>query len=66
MNTVADPAAFVGTDDEKRRFFLRVNRELEKRIKIFSSLRIHGIDSFALQQRVKEIGKVKLPQGSER
>ena len=62
---VADPAAFVGTDDEKRRFFFRVYRELENRIKIFSSLRIEGLDSFALQQRVKEIGKVKLPEGSE-
>jgi arsenate reductase len=63
---VADPAAFVGTDDEKRRFFFRVYRELENRIKIFSSLRIEALDSFALQQRVKEIGKVKLPEGSER
>jgi arsenate reductase len=62
---VADPAAFVGTDDEKRRFFFRVYRELENRIKIFSSLRIEALDSFALQQRVKEIGKVKLPEGSE-
>ena len=62
---VADPAAFVGTDDEKRRFFFRIYRELENRIKIFSSLRIEALDSFALQQRVKEIGKIKLPEGSE-
>src|SRR5271155_113216 len=63
---VADPAAFEGSDEEKRRFFLRIYRELENRIKIFSSLRIEALDSFAVLQRVKEIGKVKLPEGSER
>jgi protein-tyrosine-phosphatase len=30
---VADPAAFDGTDEEKRRFFFRTYRELEKRVK---------------------------------
>jgi len=62
---VADPAAFEGSHEEKRRFFFRVYRELENRIKIFTSLRIEALDSFALQQRVKEIGKVKLPEGRE-
>jgi hypothetical protein len=38
---------------------------LENRIKIFTSLRIEALDSFALEQRVKEIGKIKLPQGRE-
>lgn len=60
---VADPAAFEGSDEEQRRFFLRVYRELENRIKLFTSLRIETLDSFALQQRVKEIGRIKLPQG---
>jgi protein-tyrosine-phosphatase len=58
---VADPAAFEGTDDEKRRFFLRIYRELENRIRIFTNLRIDALDSFALQQQVKEIGNAKLP-----
>lgn len=61
----ADPAAYEGSDEEKRRFFFRVYRELENRIKIFTSLRIEALDSFALQDRVKEIGKVKLPEGRE-
>lgn len=63
---VADPVAFEGTTDQKRYFFLRVYRELENRIKIFTSLRIDALDSFALQQRVREIGRIKLPDGSER
>ena len=62
---VADPVAFVGTREEKRRCFFRIYRELENRIKIFASLRIEALDSFALQDRVKEIGKVKLPEGRE-
>jgi len=62
---VADPAAFEGSNDAKRRFFFRIYRELENRIKIFTSLRIEALDSFALGQRVKEIGKIKLPEGRE-
>jgi len=62
---VADPAAFQGSDEETRRVFFRVYRELENRIKIFTSLRMETLDSFALQQRVREIGKVKLPEGRE-
>ena len=58
---VADPVAFAGTEDEKRRFFLRTYYELENRIKIFTSLRIDGLDRFALQQRVTEIGRTNLP-----
>ena len=62
---VADPAAFEGSDEEKRRFFFRIYRELENRIKIFTSLRIEALDSFALQQRVNEIGRIMLPEGRE-
>jgi len=58
-----DPVEFVGTDDEKRRFFFRVYSELENRIKIFTSLRIDALDSFALEKRVREIGRIKLPEG---
>ena len=61
----ADPAAFEGSLEEKRRFFFRVYSELENRIKIFASLRIDALDSFALQDRVREIGKVKLPEGHD-
>ena len=63
---VPDPAAFVGTEEATRRFFLRIYTELENRIKIFTSLRIELLDRFALERRVKEIGKVKLPDGQDR
>ncbi|MDB5107197.1 MAG: Protein-tyrosine phosphatase, low molecular weight [Candidatus Binatus sp.] len=58
----SDPAAFEGSDEQKHRFFFRVYTELENRIKIFASLPIESLDSFALVQRVKEIGKIELPE----
>jgi len=57
----ADPAAFVGSEEAKRRFFLRIYTELENRIKIFTSLRIETLDRFALEKRAREIGKITLP-----
>lgn len=63
---VADPVEYAGTEDEQRRFFLRIYCELENRIKIFTSLRIDALDRFALQQRVQEIGRRKLPDSWER
>jgi protein-tyrosine-phosphatase len=58
----ADPAAFVGSEEAKRRFFLRIYTELENRIKIFVSLPFESLDRFALERRVREIGTVKLPE----
>jgi arsenate reductase len=57
---VADPAAFVGTDEATRKFFMRIYRELENRIKIFASLRVDALDRFALETRLREIGRIKL------
>ncbi len=59
-----DPAAFVGTDQQKRRFFFRIYTELENRIKLFTSLPVESLDRFALERRVRAIGAVKLPDQS--
>ena len=53
----ADPAAFVGSEEAARRFFLRIYTELENRIKIFTSLPVDSLDRFTLERRVREIGK---------
>ena len=63
---VPDPATFAGSEAARRRFFHRVYTELDNRIKIFTSLRIESLDSLALQERVREIGKIKLPVEGER
>jgi protein-tyrosine-phosphatase len=54
---VADPAAVEGSDDEKRRAFNTALRELDNRIKIFTSLRLDALDRLALQRQLDAIGK---------
>jgi len=57
---VADPAAFVGSEDATRRFFLRIYRALENRIKLLTSLPIETLDQSVLERRLKEIGQAVL------
>lgn len=52
-----DPAAVVGTDEEKRRAFRDAFRALDARIKIFTSLRLDLLDRLALQRELDAIGK---------
>ena len=53
---VDDPSQFRGTDDEKRREFIRVANILKRRIELFASLPLEKVDRLRLQKRVKEIG----------
>jgi arsenate reductase len=54
---IADPAAVEGTDAEKAFAFRNALKELETRIKLFTSLPIASLDSMTLQARLREIGK---------
>lgn len=54
---VDDPAAFVGSEADKQRFFRKIYTELENRVKIFSSLRIELLDQLALQAELDRIGR---------
>jgi arsenate reductase len=63
---VSDPVAFAGTDEARRRFFRRIYTELENRIKIFVSLPIDSLDRLTLEGRVREIGRIKLPDEGRR
>jgi len=56
---VADPAAVEGSDTEKWLAFRRAFRELESRIKIFTSLPIQSLDRVKLQARLHEIGRTR-------
>jgi protein-tyrosine-phosphatase len=53
---VEDPAAVRGTEPQKWLAFRKVFKELESRIKIFTSLPIRSIDRIKLQERLNEIG----------
>ena len=52
-----DPAEFVGPEDKALKVFRKVYLELESRIKIFSSLRMEGLDRLSLQKKLDDIGK---------
>lgn len=54
---VADPAAVEGSETEKWLAFRNAFRELESRIKIFTSLPIRSLDRVKLQERLHAIGK---------
>jgi arsenate reductase len=54
---IEDPAVVEGSDDTKRRAFAKAFRELDARIKIFTSLRLDQIDRMALQRELDAIGK---------
>ena len=54
---VADPAAVEGTDEEKRKAFLRAYTELANRINLFLNLPFAKLDRLALQKKLREIGK---------
>jgi arsenate reductase len=54
---VEDPVAFVGAEDKKIKAFRRAYVELESRIKIFTNLRLEGLDRLALHGRLNLIGR---------
>lgn len=55
---IADPAAIEGSDEVKERAFRQAFRELDARIKIFTSLRLELLDRMALQRQLDAIGKM--------
>jgi arsenate reductase len=58
---VADPAAVAGSDTEKWLAFRQAFRELESRIKVFTSLPIQSLDRVKLQELLREIGRSRPP-----
>jgi protein-tyrosine-phosphatase len=57
---VADPAAVLGADTERWLAFRTAFRELENRIKLFTSLPIRSLHRLKLQERLDAIGKTRL------
>jgi arsenate reductase len=56
---VEDPAAVEGSETEKWLAFRTAFRELENRIKVFTSLPLRTLDRTRLQRRLEDIGKSK-------
>ncbi|MGZ9173662.1 MAG: arsenate reductase ArsC [Candidatus Binatia bacterium] len=56
---VTDPAAVQGSDEDKRKAFLRAYTELYRRISLFVSLPFDKINALALKEKLDEIGRVQ-------
>src|SRR5499425_2953887 len=54
---VSDPAAFNGSEAEKRAFFADIYGRLYNRISAFVSLPIASLDRLSLQRRLDELGR---------
>jgi arsenate reductase (thioredoxin) len=56
---VEDPAAVEGTDEQKRRAFVRAFAQLQHRLTIFSGLPLDKLDRLGLQKGLDEIGRLR-------
>jgi protein-tyrosine-phosphatase len=56
---IHDPAAVEGSDEERQRAFQKAFRELDARLKIFTSLRLESLDELSLQRQLDAIGKMR-------
>ena len=54
---VADPAALLGSEEEKRKAFVKAFTELTTRINLFMSLPIEKLDRLVLKKKLDDIGK---------
>jgi arsenate reductase len=62
---IYDPAAVEGTEEQKRRAFDKAFRELDARLKIFTSLRLESLDQLSLQRQLDAIGRAREEPVSE-
>jgi arsenate reductase (thioredoxin) len=56
---VEDLAAVAGTDEQKRKAFVRTFAQLQHRLTIFASLPLDKLDRLGLEKRLDEIGKLR-------
>jgi arsenate reductase len=56
---VHDPAAVQGSDEDKRKAFLRAYTELYRRISLFINLPFDTLSKLALKEKLEEIGRTK-------
>lgn len=54
---VEDPSLAKGTDEQKRREFVRVAHILRRRIELFINLPLAKLDALRIQKEVRDIGK---------
>jgi arsenate reductase (thioredoxin) len=55
-----DPAAVVGTDEEKRAAFATTLRQIRNRVQLFLNLPLETVDQMAIESRMRAIGREPL------
>ena len=60
-----DPAAFEGSDDEKRKVFSKVYRQIMNRVSQFVNLPLHVLDRNAIQREMRAIGDKPAEESNE-
>jgi arsenate reductase len=60
-----DPAAFEGTDDERRKVFSKVYRQIMNRVSQFVNLPLHVLDRNAIQHEMRAIGERPAEESDE-
>jgi protein-tyrosine-phosphatase len=56
---IPDPAAVAGSDAAIDHAFFTAYDQLQRRISLFTSLRLESLDRIALQKRIEEIGRTR-------
>ena len=56
---VHDPAAVQGSDEDKRRAFLKAYTELHRRISLFINLPLDTLSGLALKEKLDQIGRTQ-------
>ena len=57
---IPDPAIVRGTQEERISAFRDALRALERRIRIFASLRLELLDRMSIKRKVDDIGKIEI------
>jgi arsenate reductase len=52
-----DPAAAIGSDEQKRELFHKVFRQIMARVQVFTSLPLHMLEKNAIAHEIKAIGE---------
>lgn len=60
-----DPAAFIGSDVQKREVFTKIYRQIMTRVSQFVNLPLHVLDHNAIQKEVRAIGERPAGETSE-
>jgi len=58
---IEDPATFVGSEEERERFFYRVAFALYHRLQIFTSLPLEKLERLKIEKLTRDIGLANIP-----